>query len=82
MAGDLLIGDARLLHAAHPNRSTERHTCLTLWHYPRYDEMSESSKAALRVPPLPEGKGSVLPSSAFVPLRRESPWNPGVYLRP
>lgn len=89
-AGDLLIGDARLLHAAHPNRSAERRTCLTLWYYPRYDAMSESLKAALRVPPLPEG----IPEAERGVLERlrpryegnaeRSPWNrtPGIYLRP
>jgi hypothetical protein len=30
-AGDVVIGDSRLLHAAHPNSSAERRTGLTLW---------------------------------------------------
>eukprot|EP01050_Picozoa_sp_SAG11_P020729 SAG11_NODE_3547_length_2377_cov_3.176471_3_plen_110_part_00 len=30
-AGDLLLGDSRLLHRTHPNSSTERRTCITLW---------------------------------------------------
>ncbi|MGI9334972.1 MAG: phytanoyl-CoA dioxygenase family protein [Gammaproteobacteria bacterium] len=32
-AGDLVVGDARVLHASHPNRSGERRTVLTLWYY-------------------------------------------------
>ena len=31
-AGDLLIADARLLHAAWPNRSDRRRTLLLAWH--------------------------------------------------
>lgn len=34
-AGELLIGDARLLHSTHPNRSTERRTVLLGWYYRR-----------------------------------------------
>lgn len=33
-AGDLLIGDARLLHASHANASEERRTVITLWFHP------------------------------------------------
>jgi ectoine hydroxylase-related dioxygenase (phytanoyl-CoA dioxygenase family) len=33
-AGDLLIGDARLLHASHANQSDERRTVITLWFHP------------------------------------------------
>jgi len=33
-AGDLLIGDARLLHAAHANETDERRTLITLWYQP------------------------------------------------
>ena len=30
--GDVILGDARLLHAAHPNHSAERRTGITLWY--------------------------------------------------
>jgi ectoine hydroxylase-related dioxygenase (phytanoyl-CoA dioxygenase family) len=40
-AGDLVIGDARLLHAAHPNRTNQRRTCLTLWYAPDFESLSE-----------------------------------------
>jgi len=33
-AGDLLIGDSRLLHASHANDSDERRTVITLWFHP------------------------------------------------
>jgi hypothetical protein len=35
-AGDVVIGDARLLHSAHANRTGERRSCLTLWYFPAY----------------------------------------------
>lgn len=38
-AGDLLIGDARLLHAAHANRSAAPRALITLWYHPAYDAM-------------------------------------------
>ena len=44
-AGDLIVGDARLLHAAHPNRSAQRRTCVTLWFCPLYDQLPESLQA-------------------------------------
>ena len=33
-AGDLVIGDSRLLHASHGNQSSERRTVITLWYHP------------------------------------------------
>ena len=33
-AGDLVIGDSRLLHASHGNQSEERRTVITLWYHP------------------------------------------------
>jgi hypothetical protein len=32
MVGDLIIGDARLLHAAWPNTTDTRRTCVLAWH--------------------------------------------------
>ncbi len=37
--GDLIIGDARCLHAAHANQSDERRTCITLWYLDKYEEL-------------------------------------------
>ena len=36
--GQLMIGDARLLHSTHPNRSEERRTVLLSWYYRRSNE--------------------------------------------
>ena len=44
-AGDLVLGDARVLHGAHPNASDARRTVLTLWYLPRWHAMSESMRA-------------------------------------
>jgi len=33
-AGDLVVGDSRLLHASHGNQSDERRTVITLWYHP------------------------------------------------
>lgn len=37
-AGDMVIGDARLLHAAHANTSAAERTLLTLWYHPHFAE--------------------------------------------
>ena len=44
-AGDLVIGDARLLHAAHANRTNQHRSLLTLWYFPDYDSLPDSIKA-------------------------------------
>ena len=49
-AGDLVIGDARLLHAAHANRSSQRRTCITLWYCPLYDQLPEEIQAHYGAP--------------------------------
>lgn len=36
-AGDLVIGDSRLLHGAYANRSGQRRTVITLWYHPNFD---------------------------------------------
>jgi ectoine hydroxylase-related dioxygenase (phytanoyl-CoA dioxygenase family) len=46
-AGDLVIGDARLLHAAHPNGSDRRRTVITLWYQPDYPALPERVKAQM-----------------------------------
>lgn len=54
-AGDLLIGDARLLHAAHDNKTGERRTLITLWYQPEFDAMPERIRAqmAAKAQPIP-----------------------------
>ena len=43
-AGDVVIGDSRLMHSAHANQSGQRRTVLTIWYWPRYDELPEDVK--------------------------------------
>jgi hypothetical protein len=40
-AGDLVVGDARLLHAANANQTDQRRTVITMWYLPRYKAMPE-----------------------------------------
>ena len=56
-AGDLLIGDARLLHAAHANETDERRTLITLWYQPDLRAMPEPIQAqmAAKVQRAPDG---------------------------
>ena len=55
-AGDVVIGDARLLHAAHGNRSERRRTVLTIWYWPAYDDLPAEVQAlvARHVAEIPE----------------------------
>jgi ectoine hydroxylase-related dioxygenase (phytanoyl-CoA dioxygenase family) len=46
-AGDLLIGDARLLHASHENQSDERRTLITLWYQPDLRSLPERMQAQI-----------------------------------
>lgn len=43
-AGDLLIGDARILHAAHTNQTVARRTVITLWFHPDMKSLPESTQ--------------------------------------
>ena len=52
-AGDVVMGSARLLHAAHGNRSNRRRTNITLWYYPAFDKLSESIQAFLAQKEIP-----------------------------
>ena len=44
-AGDLVIGDSRLLHSAHPNRSHRRRTVIVLWFCPTYHQLPAGMQA-------------------------------------
>ena len=52
-AGDVIMGSARLLHAAHGNRSPQRRTNITLWYYPAFHELPEGIRAFLAERELP-----------------------------
>ncbi len=49
-AGDLVIGDSRLLHSAHANKSDQRRTVITLWYFPYFDLLSAGLRAAIARP--------------------------------
>ncbi len=44
--GDIIIGDGRILHAAHPNLSNKMRTVITLWYYPDFDQLPDHIKAS------------------------------------
>jgi Phytanoyl-CoA dioxygenase (PhyH) len=54
-ARELLIVDARLLHAAHANKSDQRRTVITLWYQPDLPALPESIQAqmARKTQPIP-----------------------------
>jgi len=54
-AGDLVVGDSRLLHSAHSNRSGAPRTVITLWYQPFYDLLSEGLRSAMGSPSRPLG---------------------------
>lgn len=43
-AGDLVLGDARMLHGAWPNSSSQRRTVITLWYLPNFATRGESMR--------------------------------------
>ena len=49
-AGDLVIGDARLLHSAHANKSDQRRTVIPLWYFPYFALLSDGLRAAIARP--------------------------------
>jgi len=44
--GDIIIGDARILHAAHANNSKSKRTVITLWYYPDYKNLPARIKSS------------------------------------
>lgn len=44
-AGDVLIGDSRLIHGAYANRTNEERPLLTLWYMPHWSDMSPGMRA-------------------------------------
>ena len=49
-AGDVVIGDSRLLHSAHANKSSQRRTVITLWYFPYFDLLPDGLRAAIARP--------------------------------
>ena len=51
-AGDVVIGDSRMLHAAHGNRGERWRSLLTIWYWPAYDDLPEEVKALVARPAI------------------------------
>ena len=51
---DIVIGDSRLLHAAHANNSDGRRTCIILWYFAGFERLPEGVRASIAasVPPI------------------------------
>ena len=47
-AGDLVLGDARLLHVTNANQTNRRRTVITMWYLPRYRALTEPLRAAFQ----------------------------------
>lgn len=47
-AGDLIVGDARLLHAAYANQSSEERGLITLWYHPDIQALPAGMRAGIR----------------------------------
>jgi ectoine hydroxylase-related dioxygenase (phytanoyl-CoA dioxygenase family) len=90
-AGDVVVGDARLLHAAHANQTDKHRTCLTLWYLPDFDALTDQIKAhvarktPMELPNWWEGEAGKL-MEPLIPLYNGDAqpirWNrvPGIYL--
>lgn len=44
-AGDVVIGDARMFHATHENKSDERRTVITIWYHPLFYGLQPSTQS-------------------------------------
>jgi hypothetical protein len=85
-AGDVVIGDARVLHAAYANQTESPRTCLTIMYFPEYEQLSEPTRASIAAsvagqPPMPPEMEPLLP--VYHGAAEPCPWNrvPGKYLR-
>ena len=46
--GDVVVGDARLLHGTFPNQTDDERTLITLWFHPNYKSLPGSIQARIR----------------------------------
>ncbi len=44
-AGDLVVGDARMFHSAHANRSAHKRTVITIWFHPFFSDLQEPTRS-------------------------------------
>ena len=74
-AGDVVIADARLVHGAHPNRSGEERTNITLWWHPDYASLPFELRARLWSVVEREGVDTDAPGEASLqPHEWPEPW--------
>lgn len=64
-AGDVLVGDARLIHGAYANQSDEERPLLTLWYMPHWREMPPGMRALAHKGFM---RGDDIPTSKARPL--------------
>ena len=43
--GDVVVGDARVLHAANKNNSDNKRSLITLWYHPHYNQMTDEMRS-------------------------------------
>lgn len=47
-AGDVVIGDARLLHSTYPNQTNQHRSLITLWYHPDHKSLPAPMRATIR----------------------------------
>ncbi len=76
-AGDVVIGDARLLHSAHPNASGQRRTVITLWFLPTWPDLPERLHAFYGSRNVLEGRPAGWSDAGWRALRGVLAWYDG-----
>ena len=68
--GDVIVGDARLIHGAFPNKSEDERTLITLWFHPNYNMLPGTMQARIceifsrkGVDTDPDGEEAMMPSN-------------------
>ncbi len=77
-AGDVVIGDARLLHSAHPNVSGQRRTVITLWFLPTWPDLPRRLCAFYGSRNAREGKPAGWSDAGWRALRGVLAWYDGL----
>ena len=76
-AGDVVIGDARLLHSAHANVTGRRRTVVTLWFLPTWPDLSERLHAFYGSRNAREGRPAGWSDAGWRALRGVLAWYDG-----
>jgi len=68
--GDVIVGDARLIHGSFPNKSEDERTLITLWFHPNYNMLPGTMQARIceifsrkGVDTDPDGEEAMMPSN-------------------